>query len=170
VGVLLGLWGCGLGTQAPGVTPAPAPAASEASVADAETEAATTAIHDSLDSYQKVEGRLQNERYDSEFVAYFEDERLRYLVERVDLGADSSEINEYYFENARLFYFTQNRRVALVTAERRVNEAPVEVSADDILAVRLHVDQLEIAATETRLRSRHAGNGSSGSASTFRPN
>jgi hypothetical protein len=160
------------------VAPAPAPPPEAApAAADAQAEAAA-AISAHLDLYQSIDGHLQTETGDSRFVAYFDDGQLRYLAERTDLGPQSSAVAEYYFENGHLFYYAENERAAeldasgvdavttrlsfdpdgaLLRAERTANGAPAEVADDQVLAVRLHVQFLTLAADEARLRMRHMG-------------
>jgi len=178
-GLLVGLmaavvaWGCGAGRHhrkgiGEGADAEPDPQ---------ETVAASVA--DLAPYLNKVDGRCDTDGTSSRFVAYFEGGEVRYIIEQTDPGdyGTTVAVNEYYFDDGRLFHYHENRRSVvfdsgtssttatvvrlsfdssgdLSRAVKTIDGGEATVTDDEVLAVRRHVEHLRLAAREAYLRGR----------------
>ena len=150
------------------VPPTPAATVSPAAAADPQATAAA-ALAESILRFVQVDGWFEEDS--TRFVAFFDDGELRQLIERIDGPTESATVSQYYFDGTRLFYFDQHRRNVsdegphaantrlsfdangtLLRAERSIDGAPALVTDDEVLAVRLRVEVLRIAAQDARRR------------------
>lgn len=174
IGVIAGTAACASREPQPPPAPGDAPPA-EAALQDAQATAAAE-IAARLEAYQEMDSQLHAAEGDSQFVAYFEIGDLRYVVERITFYPTRSAINEYYFQNGRLFYYIGQQRSApveadaveaietrlsfdpdgaLMRADRSTNGVATQVPDDDVLAVRMRVAWLTLAIDEARRRQAH---------------
>jgi hypothetical protein len=156
--------------------PVTTPSPTETAVPDPQADAAAQ-LAARVDWLTQVEGRFEDPDGASRFVGFFDDGQLCFLIEQVD-GVNSATINEYFFENGRLFYYAEDRRVVtdgdagaltlgtatlrlsfdpdgvLLRNEKSIDGLPALATDPEVLAVRVRADLLRLTAEHTRRRVR----------------
>jgi hypothetical protein len=138
---------------------------------DPQADAAAT-LSEQLVFFRQARGTLVTDEASSSFVAYYDGFQLRYVIERIDLGTDAATVNQYAFENGRLFHYLQNGRSrdawtgegsattmrvsfdpdgGLLKAGKWVNGEAALVTDDEVLTLRIHVARLQVAADDARI-------------------
>lgn len=127
----LALAGCGSGER-PRPRPSPAPAVAPPAgipAGEASPESRAGSIRSRLSALETVEGRTTVGDADATWIAYLADGQPVYILETLQPDDLGSGVEEFFFENGRIFFFSQ---------ERTAREASGEGSSrEDAISLRL---------------------------------